>query len=230
MIKQQFPGMPLAWMLCAMGPLVGGGCSEANSEPPPASAPSQAQAKHEMEAPQAQAQAQASAQAMPMAAASKAHDIDVSAFTSAPLRYSTQVHLDAKPDAVWALVSDHEALPTYFAPVKTVTVDNSKATRENGVGAVRSCNLMGQDLREDIRLFEPGRALGYSVVHGGVPGVTDHFGLVSLRPDGDGTLLTWSQYFDHPEPEPVVKQIGGLLGMAETGLIEKFGGRAIEAS
>ncbi len=153
----------------------------------------------------------------------------VSDYTSARLQYSIELKLDANPDKVWELISDHEALPTYLPAIKKVKVIQEGTSTPNGVGAVRSCNLMGNDLVENIRIFEPGKLFGYSVVKGGMPGVADHLGLIRLAPTGDGTKLVWEQYFSSEgDPAPVVAMITPLMVMAGNGLIEKFGGAIVK--
>ena len=85
--------------------------------------------------------------------------VDPLKFTQAPLRAERTVSLNASPDKVWALISDHEKLPTYLSFVQKVTVDNANATTANGVGAVRTCSIGDIALIEDIRLSEANRAL-----------------------------------------------------------------------
>ena len=159
----------------------------------------------------------------------KTTTISASDYTSAPLQHTLTLELEATPEEVWALISDHEALPTFFPLINKVTVDNSSAASPGGVGAVRSCSLGEMQLTESIRVFEPGRAFGYSVVKGGMPGVTNHLGLIRLSPKGTTTVVRWETYFDHPEPTAVTAQIGKLLSVAGDGLVKKFGGKIVAA-
>ena len=156
--------------------------------------------------------------------------VNVRDYTSAPKQVEIVVKLRATPEAVWALLSDHEALPSFIPAIQKVTVDHSKARTRNGVGTTRECSLMGMELTESIRVFEPNRALGYSVVKGGMPGVRNHLGLIRLAADGDHTIVRWQQYFDHPQPKAIAQQIKGLLTMAADGLIKKFGGDHVRNS
>jgi len=231
------PRLLVATLLLASTALFSCKDSKADMEPqaasPPATAEPTAKSANEptvkpTASAEPAARANSAASAKPAVTATLAatdNGVKVSDHTAAPLRYALNVRLDARPDAVWALLSDHEALPTFFAPVTKVTVDNTGASTPNGVGAVRSCNLMGSELTENILIFEPNKALGYSVVKGGLPGVTDHLGLVRLQADGDGTIVRWEQYFNHPDPKPVVGEIGKLMAIAGDGLIKKFGGK-----
>lgn len=153
--------------------------------------------------------------------------VSASDYTSAPLQHTLALELEATPEEVWALISDHEALPTFFPLINKVTVDNSSAASPGGVGAVRSCSLGEMQLTESVRVFEPGEAFGYSVVKGGMPGVTNHLGLITLSPKGTTTVVRWETYFDHPEPMAVTAQIGKLLSVAGDGLVKKFGGKIV---
>ena len=151
--------------------------------------------------------------------------VDPLKFTQAPLRAERTVSLNASPDKVWALISDHEKLPTYLSFVQKVTVDNANATTANGVGAVRTCSIGDIALIEDIRLSEANRALAYSVQDGNPMGMTGHLGVALLAAnETGGTTVRWQAYFDHPDVDMMTAQVQGGLQQGISGLIEIFGG------
>jgi carbon monoxide dehydrogenase subunit G len=152
--------------------------------------------------------------------------VDPLEFTRAPLRAEQTFSLNAPPEKVWALVSDYEKLPTYLSFVDKVTVDNSSAATANGVGAVRTCSIGDSTLFEDVRLWEPNRALAYSLRDGNPTGLTGHLGLVVMAPNKTGgTTVRWQFYFDHADVETVAPQLQSALQQGVSGLIEVFGGR-----
>jgi carbon monoxide dehydrogenase subunit G len=151
--------------------------------------------------------------------------IDPAQYTSAPLRAEATFQLDAPPKEVWALMSDHEAMPSYMPMVHKVTVDNSKAGTKGGVGAVRTCSIGDDAFHEEIRLSKPNEALGYSVLDGNAMGFSDHFAVVLLAAGGDGgTTVQWKLWFNHPEPGKMAAQVNQMLDMVAKGLAEKFAG------
>jgi len=71
-----------------------------------------------------------------------------------------------------------------------------------GVGAVRvlESRSYGRTVvnRELVTELVPGETLGYHLLSG-LP-LRDYHGRVELRPDGDGTLVTWSCRFERATP------------------------------
>ena len=150
---------------------------------------------------------------------------DVSRFTTAPKRVEKSVLLNAPPAEVWKIVSDHEKMPTYFPGIQRVSVDNAHASQTNGVGCVRSCALHGNmETVEEVRLWEPSSALGYTLRTPNAMGISDHFAVVELAEASPGTTrLTWTQYFNHPDPTAMSGKLGAMLDGAMEGLAKRFG-------
>lgn len=99
--------------------------------------------------------------------------------------------IDAPPAAVWDVLSHHEGMPAW-TPLRRVTLEPAGAEERNGVGAIRVLHapLVPYRLREEITRFEPPVLLGYTLRQG-LP-TSDHHGLITLAPDGHGTILTWT--------------------------------------
>ena len=156
-------------------------------------------------------------------------EVDPLRFTQAPLRAEQTVSLNAPPEEVWALISDHEKLPMYLSFVQKVTVDNSNASTANGVGAVRNCSIGAMALEEEIRVWEPNRALAYGLREGNPMGMSGHLGVVLLAPnETGGTTVRWQFYFNHPDADMMATQAAGALQQGLSGLIEIFGGAEVK--
>jgi carbon monoxide dehydrogenase subunit G len=152
-------------------------------------------------------------------------DLDPLKFTKAPLRAEQTVSLNAPPDKVWALISDHEKTPTYLPMIARVTVDNSRASIMNGVGAVRACTMGDMTLEEEIKFWKPSRAMAYGLSDSNTVGMKGHLGVVLLASNRTGgTDVRWKFYFDHPEVEMMTTQARGALEQGMAGLVEIFGG------
>ena len=151
--------------------------------------------------------------------------VDPRKFTDAPLRAERTFTLNAPPEKVWALISDHEKVPTYLSMVEKVTVDNSHAVTLSGVGAVRTCTISGMAFEEEMRLWEPNRALVYSLHEGNPVGMTGHLAVALLAPNKTGgTTVRWQFHFNHPDADTMATQSAAALQQAVSGLIEVFGG------
>jgi uncharacterized protein YndB with AHSA1/START domain len=153
--------------------------------------------------------------------------LDPLKFTKAPLRAEKVVTLNAPPEKVWALLSDHEKLPTYVPMISKVTVDNSHASTADGVGAVRTCSIGDMAIEEEIRLFEPNRVLAYGLRDGNPMGMSGHLGVMLLASnDTGGTTVRFQQYFNHPDVDMMATQVNGGLDQGINGLVKIFGGEA----
>lgn len=108
---------------------------------------------------------------------------------------------DASPEAVWAVYSDHARWSEWAGtPGSRLVVQGSPDP--NGVGAVRG---FAGGTREEILSFDPPKRMTYTVTAGIMP-MKNHFGEVTLEPDGSGTRLRWRCRFDSKIPG-----LGGLL-------------------
>ena len=146
-------------------------------------------------------------------------------FTKAPLRAEQSISVNASPEMVWALVSDHQKVPMYLPMIEKVTVDNSNASTENGVGAIKHCSIGDMTWQEEILLWNPDLALAYGMPDGNPMGMSGHLGLVLLAAnETGGTTLCWQFYFNHPDVDAMVSQTEGALQQGLSGLIEIFGG------
>lgn len=150
-------------------------------------------------------------------------------FTGASLMTQNTVHLRASTDEVWRFLTEYERLPEYIPGVVAVEVDGTNAEVVGGVGTRRMVTMAQPDgstvlLQEEVAAFAVERSLGYRVLEGNPFGLRDHFALVDLSADGSETRLTWSQYFDHDNPEAMRETIAGAMDLVASNLADRFGG------
>ncbi len=108
---------------------------------------------------------------------------------------------DAAPQAIWDIYSDH-ARWREWGPMPGSRLVKEGSPDPNGTGAVRG---FAGGLREEILDFEPPKRMTYRVVAGLFP-IKNHFGEVTLEPDGEGTRVVWRCRF-----EPMIPGTGAML-------------------
>jgi hypothetical protein len=97
-----------------------------------------------------------------------------------------EVEANCRPDRVWALLADLEAVQRYNPTVRTATVGAPRT----GVGATRACELVpGGRVVERVTHWDDGRALGLEVAESDWP---IHFmrWVTRVAPAGDATRIT----------------------------------------
>jgi hypothetical protein len=158
--------------------------------------------------------------------------LNIDDVTSAPLHLITTARLNAPLAQVFAVIADHGGLSAWIPLIEQVQVDHRNATVEDGDGTIRSCTLQGGAvLKETIVGFDPPHMYGYTIADGNAFGVQNHLGVVSLATDAAGTtILTWRQYFDHPEADTFAQQVSVMLDAGVQGLIACFGGEPLETT
>ncbi|MFC1975699.1 SRPBCC family protein [Chloroflexota bacterium] len=157
--------------------------------------------------------------------------LGITNFTTAPLRLVQSVWLKVSQEKIFFIVSNPQEWSRLFPWVQSVTVDSRQAEVEGGVGARRCCNFgNGMVLEETIVAWNPPHMYAYSCQDETNPfGLKDHLGLVTCQADAEaGTILTWRQYFAHPNPQAMVEKMDGSLSMAILKLINRFNGRLLE--
>jgi uncharacterized protein YndB with AHSA1/START domain len=115
-------------------------------------------------------------------------------------------HVDAPPEAVWAVLAAFDRLSHWAADV-----DHSSYLTEQteGVGAARRVQVGRLVLVERIVEWDPPHALAYEL-EGLPPVVGGAVNRWTLRPDGDGTAVTLTATVD-PGPRPPGRLVAPLL-------------------
>src|SRR5262245_4051950 len=137
---------------------------------------------------------------------SKSNDITngvvVSTLTSTPLRNRIRVELNAPISDVWALLGNLARYPEYSFGLEKVeaNVDSSGACTEYVCHSKPQADG-GESVvhREIIRWYEPNRGYASSGEEGNAFGLTNDLTLVTVELSNEGTIMTWSQYYDAPD-------------------------------
>lgn len=98
-----------------------------------------------------------------------------------------EVHAQCRPERVWALLADLEAVEGYNPGVRAARIEGSA---RSGVGAKRVCELHPKGrVVERVTVWEDEKALGLEVVESDWP---IHFmrWVTKIEPRGEGTAIT----------------------------------------
>lgn len=156
---------------------------------------------------------------------------DVRAFTSSPLRNRYRVELEAPVSEVWALLGDLSRFPEYSSGLERVDArkDSSgtpteyvchfKPREEGGARVVH---------REHIRWYEPNRGYASSGEKDNAFGVTNDLNRVTVEPSKEGTILTWTVYYDAQDLDMMRAEYDQAFADIGQNLIRRFGGKVIE--
>jgi len=144
--------------------------------------------------------------------------VQVDEQTTAGLQFAIEVELEASPAEVWEYVSDSMNLAEMSSSVDSVSV----------VGNIRTLTMAdGETVVEIITADDDGSmTFAYTLAADNVSGLVNHLAVVQVRPADvrDGSVVSWSQFFDHPESDSVQQGMIPGFKQAMTALTEKFGG------
>ncbi|SDP74367.1 SRPBCC family protein [Desulforhopalus singaporensis] len=115
----------------------------------------------------------------------------VSGFNPSYAYVTNEVMIDASPEEVWSVLTDHDTMGDWcLFKAKVVRPGD---TDPKGLGTQRKVSALGMKILEEIIEWEPHRRFAYTVRSGG--GVKDYRGDLLLSPQDDGTHLRWSMRF-----------------------------------
>jgi uncharacterized protein YndB with AHSA1/START domain len=107
--------------------------------------------------------------------------------------------LDAPPEAVFEIVSDH-ARYDRFDGIRRAELVKQGSPDRNGVGAVRWVWLGPLRFQEEVTVFEPPSRLDYLITAVKTLPFRHEGGSIRLEPDGAGTHALWTSTFEIPIP------------------------------
>jgi carbon monoxide dehydrogenase subunit G len=109
--------------------------------------------------------------------------------------------VSASPDEVWAVVGRFDGVGEFFPGIDSFRME----------GDDRIIGMFGMEIRERlVSRDDEKRTIEYTIVDG-VP-LTSHKAVVSVKPDGDGSVVTWWYEVEPLDLAPVFKQTyGGAL-------------------
>jgi uncharacterized protein YndB with AHSA1/START domain len=117
--------------------------------------------------------------------------------TVAPIVVRATAESAATPDAVFAVLADHERFPEWFPAVRRVTVLGPAA----GVGARRRVCVPGLTVDEEFVAWEPGRRFAFTAFAIKPRIFRSLLEDCVLRPtSAGGTSITYTMYLDPPGP------------------------------
>jgi hypothetical protein len=155
----------------------------------------------------------------------------VSTLTSSPLRNRIRVELKAPLSEVWALLGNLARYPEYSFGLEKVeaNVDSSGACIEY-VCHFKPQEEGGESVvhREIIRWYEPNRGYASSAEEGNAFGLTNDLTLVTIEPANEGTIMTWSQYYEAQDLDMSKAVFDQALADIGENLVRRFGGRVLE--
>lgn len=151
-------------------------------------------------------------------------------WTTASLQLEVSARIHAQPTEIFAALTKPEEMCLLFSWMHEVSVDNSNATVPNGLGARRRCAFgNGMVLEEIIVGWEPPWRHAYRGLDETHPfGMVGHLGIIECHPTEGGTSLIWQQYFEHPNPAAMCKQLNASMQMAIQNLQERFSAPSVK--
>lgn len=112
----------------------------------------------------------------------------------APVLATATRAIPASPDAVWAVLADHERWPEWFSGLKAV---ETTANGGQGVGGGRRVHLGPIAVDEEFLAWEPGRRFAFTVTHSSGKGVKSLVEDIRITPSGDdGCSITYTMALD----------------------------------
>ena len=151
----------------------------------------------------------------------------LSQWTNAPMQLEKVAQLNWPSDCLFDLMANHNKWPRIFPWLTDVTIDNSQAIIEDGLGAVRTCDMgNGMVLEEVIVGWQPPNMYAYAGLDQTHPfGMQRHVGVIICEPiDSETTRLRWQHYFNHANSAAMRDQLDSSLSAAMQSLINNCGG------
>lgn len=106
-------------------------------------------------------------------------------------------------DAAWALAGDPAAVPAWFAPVTSVTIDGDVRRAVMGNGAEIVERLVDRD--------DASRQYSYVVVSG-IPTLTSHRATIRVEPTPAGARIYWRQTATSSNPDyDIEARLAGVM-------------------
>ena len=105
---------------------------------------------------------------------------------------------------MWDVLTTHEQMPAWFAPVRNVVLERPGTDERNGLGAVRHIHALGPAVVEEVIEWDAPRRYVYTLLRGAP--IRNHRGEVTVEETAAGTLATW-----RIQCEPVIPFSGWIL-------------------
>ena len=123
----------------------------------------------------------------------------------APVSFSGSANTTASPEAVFAILADHERWPEWFPVLKKEEV---LGPRREGVGTRRLATIPGGKVEEIIIAWDPGRRFAFTVTAVSPGIVRALLEDCRIEPAHSGTRVTYTMYL---EPVSVFRPLKVLM-------------------
>ncbi len=154
-------------------------------------------------------------------------DVNVRAYTDAPLRAEVKVYLPIPAEQAMAIVADFADYPNWVAPApESLSVDNSAISDGSfGTGSVVSYREGESDV---IELYDPRRAM-IARPQWGLDDFADHRGVVIVTEAEGGTILHMRRYFETTSAMGWVmsRMMPRFMEQSAQNLVEIYGGEVL---
>ncbi len=126
---------------------------------------------------------------------------NVKQYTKAPLQLELIADFVASPEAVFDVISDHNAIANWVPLMKGVFMEHNRiGNSECDVGSIRHCSLYGMGgIDETILWWNPPHGYAFKVKAKSkmmLP-TKDHISVMLITPRSDGgSRFTWQHYFN----------------------------------
>lgn len=148
----------------------------------------------------------------------------------APVRIAATARSTASPDAVFAVLADHERWPEWFPSVTRVEVTGPA----EGVGARRRVTVPGLTVDEEFIAWDPGVRWSFTGLEAR-PGITrslvEDCRLMPVDDSAGGTDISYTMFLDPPPLlRPLIAVLGGRVRANNTKAMANLAERAAARS
>lgn len=152
-------------------------------------------------------------------------------FTSAPLRNSVRLELNAPVADVWDLVGDPGRMAEYSAGLERVEARRDASGRPEGYTWTFKPMAPGEQAivsSDRMRYWLPEVGWASSGVAHDAFGLSNDLSTITLAPSAAGTEVTWEVYYDAEDVATMKGHFDEALADIAANPVERFGGRVVE--
>lgn len=120
--------------------------------------------------------------------------LNIKEFTHASEQIKVNRLIKASITKVWQVVADHQGMTQWMPMIKHVNLVKPDKQGTWEAGCERHCQFGNDLLQEKIAFWDP--PYGYAYMISDMHIVKNHLGHIQLTEKLEGTLVTWTQYFE----------------------------------
>ena len=119
------------------------------------------------------------------------------------------IHINAPIEKVWAEITHHEGM-IHWPSIQKVVIDQKGKDHPDGLGCIRSVNMPGMFVKEEITRFDVNKRMDYLVIETDQP-FKHHGGTMKLDQKRDSVQLVWTSRLDMTSKNPIIRFIGSKV-------------------